>query len=147
MTSQSSPPASWPRRDAEGRIREFMEFMAFVLLSLVIGVVMLLVIDGVLALLSFGVFGGISGWICGLLAAFVFVEDFRAWRSSEPVWARWTTFAVAALLGLVVSMGLLSLLPVWWMPLFNGALAVTVGCLFYVTLWYFGIRVLTGERP
>ena len=138
-----SPPARFPQRDDNGRIALLTELLAYTLGATALGVAMLAAIDGVFALLGFGSFGQISGWISGLLAVFIFVDDFRAWRENPM---RWAIAAVGAVLGVVVGLGVVSQLPPFWLPLFNGSIAVAAGAMLYSVLWFIGVRLVGGDR-
>lgn len=130
----------FPQRDDSGRIQLLPEFLAFVLMSIVVAVGMLAALDLVFVLLGFGSFGQISGFICGVLSVFIFFEEFRAWRDHS---VRWAVAPAALALGLAAGMGALTVVPQWWLPLFAGALAVALGALVYAVLWFTGMR-LTG---
>lgn len=133
----------FPQRDEQGRITLLTEMLAYCLLLVAIGVVMLAAIDGIFALLSLGSFGQISGWISGVLAVFMFVDDFRA-HKSNPL--RWGVTGLAAALAVAAGLGIFIQLPEFWLPLFNGALAVTAAAMLYSVLWYTGIRLLGADR-
>ncbi|HZE40690.1 MAG TPA: hypothetical protein VE172_17955 [Stackebrandtia sp.] len=133
----------FPKRDDEGRIELLTEYLAFVLASLFIGMVMLVAIDGVLALIHVNAFGSSSGWIGAVLAVFVFIDDFRAWK---PGWTRWAVAGVAAVVSLAFGFVITSLMPPEWYQLFTGALGATIGCLLYTVLWFYGVRLLKAGR-
>ncbi|CAM3134745.1 hypothetical protein [Stackebrandtia soli] len=132
----------FPQRDEDGRIVSLVEALAYALFMVAVGVVLLCVIDGLFWIFGES-FGQISGWISGILAVFIFVDDFRAWRF---VTARWIVAPVAAALAVVTGLGLITLLPVWWLPLLTGALAVASAVVIYTVLWFIGVRLLSGER-
>jgi hypothetical protein len=134
----------FPRRDALGRVDRLSELLVGVVVWLLVALALLLVVEGIAAAFGQG-FGRTSGWIAGVLAVWLFAEEYRAWR---PVPAR---VAVAAL-GVVVAgtmggatSGLLSGLP----ALVSGFVGVAVAALAYAILWFFGVRVLarrSGEE-
>ncbi|MFD0558243.1 hypothetical protein FB566_3542 [Stackebrandtia endophytica] len=132
----------FPKRDDDGRIVSLVEMMLFVMILLLVGVLMLSAIDGLFWLLGFGEFGQISGWIAGLLAIFVFLDDFRAWKEFR---VRWGVAPVALVLSTVAGLGVVSIMPEFWLPLYHGALGVTVFALIYTVLWFTGMRLM-GER-
>ncbi|GAA4919732.1 hypothetical protein LX16_4313 [Stackebrandtia albiflava] len=143
MTAKDSQASDrFPRKDEEGRLVSLVEMLMFVILALALGILMLSLIDGVFWLLGSS-FGRISGWIAGLLAVLVYLDDFRAWRDHR---ARWAVAAGGVVLGLLAGFGVLSLLPDFWLPLYNGALAVSVAALLYGVLWFTGMRLITGEE-
>lgn len=132
----------FPHRDDAGRIVSLVEMLLFVLIMLAVGVAMLAAIDAVFWLLDFGAFGQISGWISALLAMFVFLDDFRAWKDYR---VRWVVGAVALILGAVAGLGLGGLMPEFWAPLFHGAIGAAVFVLIYTVLWFVGMRLL-GDK-
>lgn len=132
----------FPQRDESGRIVVLVEMLLFVLILLAVGVVMLSAIDGLFWLLGFGEFGQISGWISALLAMFVFLDDFRAWKDYG---VRWLVGGVSLVLGAVAGLGLGGLMPEFWAPLFHGAIGAAVFVLLYTVLWFVGMRLI-GDR-
>jgi hypothetical protein len=114
-------------------------------IGLIIGIVGLVLIDGLFALLGLGSFGHVSGWLAAILPVWLFVEEFRAWPG---VVLRIGAAAFAALVGLAIGSlvgGAAGFLP----PLGVGAVGAAVATLSYTVLWYFGIRWLArrvGER-
>jgi hypothetical protein len=126
----------FPRRDEHGRIERVVDLLGFVLAGIVFGVVVLLVVDGAVALLGRGTFGGASGWLAAVLPGWLFVEEFRAWRGTR--WRFAVALACAAVglaLGLAVA-GAVNALP----PLASGAIGATVATLAYASLWFYGVR-------
>ncbi|HKD97234.1 MAG TPA: hypothetical protein VKB69_06465 [Micromonosporaceae bacterium] len=136
---------TFPRRDERGRVASWPEMVVGVVLNVVVGTIILAAIDGIIALLGSGTFGTFSGWIAGILAVWLFVEDFRAWKIG-------TGRIGVCLLGIVLGLGVgiviarsLTILP----NLFAGAVGVLVAALLYAAVWFFGIRALAdriGER-
>lgn len=129
-------PVKFPRRDASGRVASAMEFLAGSLALILLGVVVLVAIDGIFSLLGAGKFGKISGWLAGILMVFLFIDDFRAWRG-VPMRVLVAIFGVV--LGVVVGSlvnGAVSVLP----NVFSGAIGVTIGGLVYALIWFYGIR-------
>jgi len=127
----------FPHRDAKGRVDTLPDLLVGVIVWLVVALLLLLVVEGVGALAGQG-FGHTSGWIAGLLAVWLFAEEYRAW---QPVPAR----VAVAVLGLLVGgtmgvavAGLTGSLP----RLVSGFVAVSVAALAYAVLWYFGVRWL-----
>jgi hypothetical protein len=127
----------FPQRDAAGRVGTLPDLLVGVLVWLLVALALLLLIDGAAWLIGQG-FGGTSGWIAGLLAVWLFAEEFRAWR---PVPARGALAAVAAFIAGamgVATTGLAAALP----KLVSGFLGVSVAALAYALLWYYGVRWL-----
>ncbi len=132
---------SFPRRDGNGRVISFGEFIVTIFASTLVALAILIGIDALFSALRVGEFGSISGWLAGILVVFAFVEDFRAWKG---VPARVAAAIVGVVLGVVLGSlvnGAVSFLP----NVFSGAVGVTVASLVYVTVWFFGIRWLDSR--
>jgi hypothetical protein len=128
---------SFPRRDADGRIEYVVDLLGITLAGLVLGVLILLVIDGGAALLGLGTFGRASGWLAAVLPGWLFIEEVRAWRGVR--WRLLLTLVaalVAVLLGIIAA-GTASFLP----PLASGAVGATVAAVAYALVWFYGIRL------
>lgn len=148
VTSASGTPvdrapgaAKYPHRDADGRVVSATEMVISVVASVAIVTVLLIVVDGLASVAGRGSFGRISGWPAAILAAWTFIEDFRAWRIGP---ARIGVALVAAALG-VLAGGLLASVLGALPPLFAGALGALLACLIYAMIWFFGVR-LVAER-
>ena len=117
------------------------EMIVSVITSVAIVTVLLIVVDGLASVAGRGSFGRISGWPAAILAVWLFIEDFRAWRIGP---ARIGVALVAAALGALAGGLLASVLGV--LPtLFTGALGALLACLIYAMVWFFGVR-LVAER-
>jgi hypothetical protein len=130
---------NFPKKDEHGRIESIVDLFGMVLAGIVVGVVILLVIDGV-AFLFGGTFGRASGWLAVVLPAWLFVEEFRVWRGAR----RWPVALGCALLALAVGLaaaGVASFLP----PLVSGAVGATFTSFAYALLWFHGVRGL-GQK-
>jgi hypothetical protein len=127
----------FPHRDARGRVDTLPDLILGVLVWLLVALVILAIFDGVLAALGQS-FGRTSGWICGVLAVWLFTEEYRAWRpvSGRPVVALLGVL-VGGAMGLAVA-GVASGLP----AMVSGFLGVAVATLAYAVLWYSGVRIL-----
>jgi hypothetical protein len=137
-----SETTTFPRRDADGRVVRLAELLAWVAAGLVIGVVVLLLVDGVSALLGLGRFGRLSGWLAGILPVWLFTEEFRAWRGVPGRAAVAVISGLPALiLGFAGAQTIGGVLP----PLGAGAVGATIGALLYGALWYVGIRWLADR--
>jgi uncharacterized protein YacL len=142
--TQAAPPgrvASFPPRDDRGRIAKLPEILGGAIFGVVLSMIVLVVIDGLFALLGVGKFGSISGWLAGIITVWMFIEEFRAWKGVPGR-------AAVALLGVIVGLGLgvlissrLEALP----AVFNGAISVTFAVVIYAVLWFFGIRYLADR--
>jgi hypothetical protein len=134
-------PPSFPRRDADGRIATMADMLAGVAFAIVVGAVLVFAIDGLITLLGRGTFGSFSGWIAGVLAVWMFVEDFRAWKS---VRGRFGVALIAVALAVVAGVGInigVGALP----RVFSGAISVAVAAVVYAVIWFFGIRAIADR--
>jgi hypothetical protein len=128
----------FPRRDADGRIIALPDLLGVTLAGLVVGVVVLALFDGILAIAGAGDFGGANGWLALILPVWLFSEEFRTWRIGA---ARIAVALVAAAVSVTAGLlgaGLARDLP----PLGRGAIAAAVFSLVYVLIWFHGIRWL-----
>jgi len=141
MTVAARP--SVPRRDEDGRVMYLPELLGVAALFTVVNAVGLVLIDGVLALLGLSTFGRSSGWLVLILPAFLYFDDFRAWKASR---LRWLAAPVAAMVG--IALGLLAAgLVGGRVPLLSGAVGGLVAVLAYAPVWYVAIRTLTRSWP
>ncbi|MGC4895555.1 hypothetical protein [Micromonospora sp. DT31] len=135
---QQQQQATFPRRDAEGRIRTLGDLLGVSLAGLVIGVLALLLFEGVFVSLGDGRFGDTNGWLAVILPLWLFWDDFRAWEFGAPrVLAALVGLALGVLSGLLAA-GLAAGLP----ALFTGALAAAVLTVVYAVVWFHGVRWL-----
>jgi hypothetical protein len=139
--AKSAPDGRQPQRDEQGRLTRAGDLLGVVLAGFVIGVLALVLFDGLMAVGGWGRFGRISGWPAVLLPVWTFIEEFRAWRG---VTARVAVALVGGALSLALGLlaaGLTGGLP----PLAStglGALVITVA---YAVIWFYGIRWLSGQ--
>jgi hypothetical protein len=139
MTDSARP--TFPHRDEHGRVISLTELLVAALGGLVVGLVGLVLIDGVLALLGAGDFGHASGWLACILPALLFFDDVRAWRGHG---IRFLVGLVAAGIGIglgLVGAGLVHFLP----PVLSGAVGAAIAVAAYALIWFLGIRWLTGH--
>ncbi|BCJ59080.1 hypothetical protein [Micromonospora endophytica] len=135
MTEQQS---SFPRRDAEGRIRTLGDLLGVGLAGVVIGLLVLVLFDAVFASFGSGDFGQANGWLAVILPVWLFWEDFRAWEfGAARVVAGLVALAVAVVSGLLLA-GVTTGLP----PLLSGGVAATTFTLVYAMIWFPGVRWL-----
>jgi hypothetical protein len=130
---------SFPRRDADGRINTLADLLGVTLAGLVVGLLTLVLFEWTFALIGLGKFGRANGWLAVLLPAWLFVEEFRAWRFGA---ARVVAALVAGGLGVVIGLlaaGLAHDLP----PLVSGAAAAAAFTVSYAVIWFYGVRWLT----
>jgi hypothetical protein len=140
--AERSPTQAFPRRDEAGRVISLGELLVAAAGGTLVGLAALALVDGVLALIGLGDFGRASGWLAAILPAFLFFDDFRAWRGS---WVRLLVALGALAVGLAAGLlgaGLVQALP----PIISGATGALVAVLGYAVIWYTGIRWLTGHR-
>jgi hypothetical protein len=132
---------AWPRRDSKGRITTFGHLLEAVGVLLVIGLLAVGVIDLLSTWVGIGDLGGTSGWLGGLMAFWLYVEEFRAWRGTRNRLVMALAGGVLAFGAGIVITGLLDGLP----SLLAGAAGVTVAALGYAAIWYFGMHLVDGE--
>jgi hypothetical protein len=130
-----------PHRDEDGRIISLPELLAAAAGFTVVNAVGLVLIDAVLALLGLSTFGRSSGWLALILPAFLYFDDFRAWKAAR---LRWLAAPVAALVG--IALGLLAAGLIEDAPLLSGAIGALVAALAFAPVWWVGIRLLTADR-
>lgn len=137
---KAKPKSTFPRRDADGHVGYFRDLVVAVVVALVLGFVALTIIDAVSGISGISGFGSSSGWVAGILAAWLFVEDFRAWRGTR---LRIAIAALAVLVGIgvggTVAWGLGQLLT-GGTALLDGMVGVSVAALLYAPVWFYGIR-------
>lgn len=143
-------PGQGPRdqwRDGHGRVRRLPDLLGLAGAGLVTGVVAILLLDGGFTLLGSGTFGRVSGWLAGILPVWLFVEEFRAWRTGAPE-SRNAVLLAAVLAGLVAAaVGALAAGAtgaVSDLPLVTGAVGATAGSAGYAMVWFLGVRRLAG---
>jgi len=141
----STAASTFPRRDAHRRIVSARDLAAIGLAGAVAGAVVLVLLDGLFALLGLGAFGRVNGWLAVVLPVMVFVEEFRAWRG---VRGRAAVALVAAALGAAAGLlvaGLAGALPGDLPRPVPGALGAATLALCYSLVWYYGIRAAGGQ--
>jgi hypothetical protein len=134
--------AKVPRRDEHGRMANLPQVLGVAVLFAVTNAVALVLIDGLLTLVGLASFGRSSGWLVLILPAFLYFDDFRAWR---PYGLRFLAALVAVLVGLALGLAaanLASAAP----PLVSGAVGALVAVVAYAPVWYVGVRLLTNNR-
>jgi hypothetical protein len=144
MRSESA--TQFPRRDADGRVISMRELLVAALLGTLVGVVVLLVIDGIVALIGVGTFGGGSGWLTAILPALLFFDDLRSWRGHG---VRFLVAVVGA--GVAIGLGLIGAASVGTAfdgdvpAIVSGTVGAAVASTVYTPVWFHGIRWLTGH--
>jgi hypothetical protein len=131
-----------PARDEQGRIVKLIDLLAVALVGYVISVAGLVVVDGLFALVGFGDFGDLNGWLALIFPALIFMEQFRA---ADKGAARFAALLVAALCA--VGLGLFAAgLTTDLAPLASGAIAALVATIVYCLIWHVGMTYL-ARRP
>jgi len=119
------------------RLTRLTDLIGQCLAGLVISLAGILVIDGLYALLGFGEFGKISGWLALVFPILIFVQQFSAARGERGrVPVAIVGVLVAAGLGLSAA-GIFSGLP----PIGSGAIGALVATLTYATVWHAGLAL------
>jgi hypothetical protein len=133
----------FPRRDEHGRAIGIADLLALTVAALLTTAAVLLVIDGISALIGWGTFGSSSGWLALVLPAWLFIlEEFRAWRG---VHGRFAVAVSGGLLAIALGLGAASLaadLP----PLLSGGAGAAVASMAYALYWFHGIRWLARRE-
>ncbi len=132
--------ATFPRRDPDGRVAHFGDLVAAALAALVLAFAVLTAIDLLTSLVGVGSYGSSRGWLTAVLAVWLYVEDFRAWRG---VRMRTAILLIALFSALLVGGGAaygLSHLIAGLPALVTGSIGAAVGVLAYAPIWFFGIR-------
>lgn len=137
MTDTQS--ARRPRRDANGRLVVVTDLIGVALGGLTIGVVVLLVIEGVMSLLRFSEFGDASGWFALVLPLWLFTEEFRA---ADYGAYRVVVALLAAGFGLAAGMTAAGF-GAGFPPLVSGAVGALTLTVVYCLVWFYGLRWLT----
>jgi hypothetical protein len=139
--AQPSVAQVYPRRDESGRVVSLGQFVAAAAGATVLGLGLLALIEGGLALVGLSDFGSASGWVAGILPGLLFFDDVRAWRGYG---LRFLVALVAAAVGL--SLGLFAAaLAAGWPAILSGAVGALVSAVCYVPVWFAGVRWLTGQ--
>jgi hypothetical protein len=134
--------AKVPRRDEQGRMVNLPQVLGVAVLFTLTNAVALVSIDGLLALLGLSSFGRSSGWLVLILPAFLYFDDFRAWR---PYGVRYLAALVGVFVALALALlaaGLVGGAP----PLVSGAVGALVAVLVYAPVWFAGVRLLSAQR-
>jgi hypothetical protein len=141
--AMNDPPAgnaaTFPRRDAAGRVRSLAELAVASGLGTLVGLAAPALIEGLLVLLGLSSFGSASGWLAAILPSLLFFDDLRAWRGYG---VRFLVAPVGLALALVV--GLLAAGVARGLPaMVSGSIGALVAALVYAPVWFLGIHWLT----
>lgn len=130
--------ATFPRRGADGRVERFGDLVVAAVAALVVAFLVLTAFDLLSPLVGIGTYGSSHGWLTAVLAVWLYVEDFRAWRG---VRSRVGIMLIALLLGLLAGGAAAYGLATLDLPgLVTGSAGAAVATLVYAPVWFFGIR-------
>jgi hypothetical protein len=130
--------ATFPRRDPEGRIARFDDLVVALTVALVVAFLVLAAFDVLSPLIGIGSAGTSQGWLSAVLAIWLYVEDFRAWRG---VRSRLGIMLVALLVGVAVGAAAAYGADALGAPtLITGAVGAAVWALAYAPIWFYGMR-------
>ncbi|BFU47522.1 hypothetical protein [Krasilnikovia sp. MM14-A1004] len=128
-----------PRRTPDGRLATAGDLIGVALAGLLCGVVILLVFEGIMALLRLSTFGDASGWLALVLPGWLFVEEFRAAGFGAN---RVVVAGLGAGFGVAAGMTLAGLAAVTFPALVSGAVGAATGTVVYCLVWFYGLRWL-----
>jgi len=123
------------------RLTRLTDLIGQCLAGLVISLAGLLVVDGIYALLGFGEFGNVSGWLAMVFPILIFAQQFTAARGERGrVVVTIVAVLVAAALGLSAA-GLVRGLP----PIAAGAIGALVATLAFAAVWHVGLALAANK--
>ncbi|RZU51475.1 hypothetical protein EV385_3304 [Krasilnikovia cinnamomea] len=129
-----------PRRTADGRLATAGDLLGVALAGLLCGLVILLIFEGIMALLRLSVFGDASGWLAVVLPGWLFVEEFRAAGYGAN---RIIVTGLGAGFGLAIGMTMAGLAAATFPALVSGAVGAAAGTVVYCLVWFYGLRWLS----
>jgi hypothetical protein len=129
-----------PRRDPSGRLATIGDLLGIAFAGLVIGAVLLLAFEAVLALVRVTSFGNTSGWLALILPVWLFIEEFRA--------AGWGAFRIvvaglAAGFGVAIGMTVAGVASAALPSLASGFLGAAACTVVYCLIWFYGLKGLS----
>ncbi|WP_245673823.1 MULTISPECIES: hypothetical protein [Actinoplanes] len=128
------------RRDSGGRLATIGDLLGSAMAGFVVGLVVLLIFEGIMALTGFGQFGESNGWLAVILPVWLFTEEFRA----EGFGAHRVLVAgLAGGFGVAAGMSLAGLVTMLAPPLVSGAVGAVTGTVVYCLIWFYGLRWLS----
>jgi hypothetical protein len=130
-----------PRRDPSGRLATIGDLLGTALAGLVIGVVVLLAFEAILALTRTSEFGGTSGWLALILPLWLFTEEFRAAHESGPY--RVVVAVLAAGFGVAIGLSFVGLAAPAFPALVSGLIGAATLTIVYCLVWFYGLRWLS----
>ena len=132
-----------PRRDPSGRLATVGDLLGTALAGLVIGAVLLLGFEAIVALFRASDFGHTSGWLALILPLWLFTEEFRAAHAAGP--NRFVVAVLAAGFGVAVGLSLVGLVAPTFPRLVSGLVGAGSFTVVYCLVWFYGLRWL-GHR-
>ncbi|WP_436524730.1 hypothetical protein [Actinoplanes sp. HUAS TT8] len=107
--------------------------------GLVVGIAVVLVLEGILALSGVAGFGQTNGWLIVILPVWLFVEQFRA----EGFGADRVMAAVLGIgFGAAAGMTIAGLVAPYTPPLVSGGAGAVTATVVYCFVWFYGLRWL-----
>jgi hypothetical protein len=128
-----------PRRGPDGRLATIGDLLGTALAGLVIGVILLLAFEAILALTG-AEFGKTSGWLALILPLWLFTEEFRAIGHGAQ---RFVVALVSAGVGVVAGMTFAGLAATAFPALVSGFVGATACTVAYCLVWFYGLRWLS----
>ncbi|WP_433373161.1 hypothetical protein ACQPZX_01310 [Actinoplanes sp. CA-142083] len=130
-----------PRRDPSGRLATIGDLLGTALAGLVIGAVLLLAFEAVLALTRTAEFGHTSGWLALILPLWLFTEEFRAARDHGAY--RVVVAVLGAGFGVAAGLILVGLVAPVFPALVSGLVGAGTFTIVYCLIWFYGLRWLS----
>ncbi|GAA2694974.1 hypothetical protein Apa02nite_037500 [Actinoplanes palleronii] len=107
--------------------------------GLVVGIAVVLVLEGILALTGAADFGETNGWLIVILPVWLFIEQFRAeGYGADRVVVALLGIGFGAALGMTVA----GLLADYTPNLVSGGSGAVTGTVVYCFVWFYGLRWL-----
>ncbi len=126
-------------RPAPGPVASVGDLLGAAFAGLAVGIAVVLVLDGILALTGVAEFGRTNGWLIVILPVWLFVEQFRAeGPGAERVMAAVLGIGFCVATGLTIAGLLAPYTPV----LVSGGAGAVSGTVVYCFVWFYGLRWL-----
>jgi hypothetical protein len=130
-----------PRRDPSGRLATIGDLLGTALAGLVIGAVLLLAFEAILALTRAAEFGHTSGWLALILPLWLFTEEFRAAKDQGPY--RVVVAVLGAGFGVATGLIFVGLVAPIFPALASGLVGAATFMIVYCLIWFYGLRWLS----
>ncbi|MET0422658.1 MAG: hypothetical protein ABW046_02210 [Actinoplanes sp.] len=126
-----------PRRDPSGRLATIGDLIGTAFAGLVVGVVLLLAFEAIMAVTRVSEFGDTNGWLASILPVWLFVEEFRA----EGYGAHRVVVALlAGGFGVAAGLSLASVAAEVFPVLVSGLVGAATMTVVYCLIWFYGLR-------